>query len=184
MCQKTLISYEKGSSIPNDIYTIVLNSLLNKPDTLITLIESNKNHFTAKEYCKIKEQINKSNVISDKEVEKKSVLTEFNGYTELNNKKIVNMILILSSDGVLKTKLLKEMFYADFLYYKNFGASITGLEYAKLDYGPVPNCYEKILDYCIEKHLIQYQVEYEKDYDCHKIKQIAKNDMQFLIKMN
>ena len=72
--KKTLISYEKGTSIPNDIYTIVLNSLLNKPDTLITLIESNKNHFTTKEYRKIKEQINKSNVISDKEVEKKTYL--------------------------------------------------------------------------------------------------------------
>ena len=52
------------------------------------------------------------------------------------------MILFFAKDTVLKTKLLKEMFYTDFLYYKETCNSITGLEYAKLPYGPVPDQYE------------------------------------------
>ena len=45
-----------------------------------------------------------------------------------------NVIVFFAKDVVLKTKLLKEMFYADFLNYKETGASITGLEYRKLPY--------------------------------------------------
>lgn len=37
-----------------------------------------------------------------------------------------------------KTKLNKILFYADFLYYKKTGASITGQEYMRLDQGPAP----------------------------------------------
>jgi hypothetical protein len=37
-----------------------------------------------------------------------------------------------------KTKLNKILFYADFLYYKKTGDSITGQEYMRLDQGPAP----------------------------------------------
>ena len=47
--KKTLISYEKGKSIPNDIYLIVLKSLIAKPETIVTFIEANKDQFTNKE---------------------------------------------------------------------------------------------------------------------------------------
>lgn len=57
-----------------------------------------------------------------------------------------NLILILCNNSVNKTKLLKEMFYCDFLCYKENGASITGLVYSKLNYGPVPDVMRKFLD--------------------------------------
>ena len=44
--------------------------------------------------------------------------TEYNGYTKLNKEKVYNMIIYLADNTILKTKLLKEMFYADFLFYK------------------------------------------------------------------
>ena len=37
------------------------------------------------------------------------------------------------------------MFYADFLFYKENCKSITGLEYCKLPFGPVPDRFETIL---------------------------------------
>src|ERR1700732_1054589 len=37
-----------------------------------------------------------------------------------------------------KAKLNKVLFYADFLYYKKTGDSITGHEYMRLDQGPAP----------------------------------------------
>lgn len=46
------------------------------------------------------------------------------------------------------------MFYSDFLNYKNTGESITGLEYIKYPFGPVPNNYEILLHYLFEKEII------------------------------
>ena len=51
--KKTLISYEKGTAIPNDNYLIIIKCLIAKPDTIITLVNANKEQFTNREYNKI-----------------------------------------------------------------------------------------------------------------------------------
>lgn len=175
--KKTLVSYEKGTAIPNDNYTIIINTLLSKPDTIIVLIESNKNQFTDNEYFRIQEKISKfSNNEKQLFCNKDFEPTEYNGYTKTDKNKIVNLVLILANKGILKTKLLKEMFYVDFLNYKNTGASITGLEYAKLPYGPVPDNFEKIITDCKNDGLISYDIEYINEYESHNIKSLTKVD--------
>ena len=69
---------------------------------------------------------------------------EFCGYQKLNLEKVFNAILFLCGDGkcVLKTVLNKLLFYADFIHYREYAVSITGLKYAAIDYGPVPDNYE------------------------------------------
>lgn len=99
----------------------------------------------------------------------KNTLTEFNGYTKLDINKVKSMILCFAEDVVLKTKLLQEMFYADFLYYKKIGKSITGLEYAKLNFGPVPNNYEKIINNMVKDGFIDYEIEFNSIYESHNI---------------
>jgi DNA-binding transcriptional regulator YiaG len=182
--KKTLISYEKGTALPNDNYTIIINSLIAKPDTIATLIEANKQQFSDKEYEKIQNKITKFLGNNSKQLfgNGEFIPTEYNGYTKLNKEKIINMILCFADKCVLKTKLLKEMFYADFLYYKNTGASITGLEYAKLNLGPVPDDYEKIINECTENNLITYNIEFENEYECHNIKRVAKINEQIFTK--
>lgn len=64
------------------------------------------------------------------------------GYLKLNMDKVFNAIIFFCAEGVLKTKLNKLLFYADFKYFKEHSTSITGLRYAKLDHGPVPDNYE------------------------------------------
>lgn len=161
--KKTLISYEKGTSIPNDSYFILLKSLMVKPETIITFIDANKEHFTSKEIDKINSKID-MNILSDT-----TSPNEYNGYSKTVKEKISNVILFFAKSSILKTKLLKEMFYADFLYYKNFGKSITGLEYAKLPFGPVPDQYEQILCNEVADNIIDYVVSYNGDYECHNI---------------
>lgn len=166
--KKTLISYEKGTSIPNDIYLITLKMLLDNPEVINFMIDSNKERFTNQEINKINEKISSNNLkqlINNDEVE----LTDFNGYTELNNDKIYNLILLLSDNGILKTKLLKELFYCDFVYYKENCCSITGLEYAKITYGPVPDSFEKILKHLENNNYIKYEINYKGEYEIHKI---------------
>ena len=56
------------------------------------------------------------------------------------------------------------MFYCDFLCYKENGASITGLVYSKLNYGPVPDDYEKILDNFVSSKVLDCDSKFKNDF--------------------
>jgi len=166
--KKTLISYEKGTSIPNDIYLITLRTLMDNPDILINMVNSNMDRYDLKEYKNIKSKLygNNINIIKENINFKPSI---YNGFTKLSIEKIKNMILYFSKDFVHKTKLLKEMFYADFIAYKTLGYSITGLEYVKAPHGPVPDDFEMIINTLVLENVINYDIKYYDDYQCHDI---------------
>jgi putative zinc finger/helix-turn-helix YgiT family protein len=67
---------------------------------------------------------------------------EYSGYKKLDLEKIYNAILFFCKEGVLKTKLNKLLFYADFKHYKEYALSITGARYARIPFGPAPDNYE------------------------------------------
>ena len=87
------------------------------------------------------------------------------------------MILYFSKEGVLKTKLLKELFYADFLCYKHTASSISGLEYVSITYGPVPDNFDTILSECFREKYIDIDVKYKGDYEYHEIKDLVGYDV-------
>ncbi|MEA3295687.1 MAG: Panacea domain-containing protein, partial [Patescibacteria group bacterium] len=90
-------------------------------------------------------------------------LDEYCGYSEFNYEKFVNMILFFAVNikRLFKTKLMKLLFYSDFVNFRNNTLSITGLKYVKNYYGPTPIKYELLLGELFEKY-ITYQVEYVK----------------------
>lgn len=157
--KKTLISYEKGVSIPNDSYLIIIKSLIASPEMITNLVEANKVQFTNKEYNKINNKISIFLANNEKQLllNEEYSPTEYNGYTKFNKEKVYNMIIFLADNTILKTKLLKEMFYADFLFYKENCKSITGLEYCKLPFGPVPDGFETILLNEYQEGMIDYK---------------------------
>lgn len=65
----------------------------------------------------------------------------YSGYKKLSLSKLFQAIIFFCRDGVLKTKLNKLLFFADFKHYKYFASSITGVRYIHLPYGPVPDNY-------------------------------------------
>ena len=180
--KKTLISYEKGESIPNDTYMIVIKTIIDNPETIKLLINANLDRYSFKELNKIENKIDKyftnnMNYLFNK-IEQEA--TEYNGYTEVNFDKVLNIINYLSKDGINKTKLLKEMFYIDFLSYKKYGCSITGLEYSKLPYGPVIDDFENIFENLYINNKIIYEKKYKGEYEKHIIKSnIEFNDKIF-----
>ena len=95
--KKTLVSYELGTSIPNDIYALIIKSLLAKPETILTFVNVNKDNFSEEEYQKIMKNIN--NFLQNDIKDKNEPLNEFNGYTNLDKDKVRSMILYLSEDG-------------------------------------------------------------------------------------
>ena len=53
--------------------------------------------------------------------------------------------------GVTKTKLAKLLYLADFSWYYDHNASMSGLLFRKIQYGPVPDLYFSAIDELLEK---------------------------------
>lgn len=160
--RKTLISYENGTSIPNDNFYIILKMLLNDPSMINNLVLANEQYLTDKDLKKIKEKIGKepNNIILQAFFDNEEDIADYNGYTEFNINKLEEIISNLTNSAISKMKLFKELFYSDFVSYKNIAAGITGLEYVKYAKGPVPNHFEILLDDLYRKGLIDYVTEY------------------------
>ena len=122
---------------------------------MLSMLESSRNQFEERIFDKIR-----NNILCSSDLERNdmsyfyfygnSQRGEYNGYSEMNPNKLQSMVqLIVSKEkyGVSKTKLNKEMFYADFYSYKKYGRSISGLSYRAIQYGPVPEHYETVYDH-------------------------------------
>lgn len=75
-------------------------------------------------------------------------------------------------------KLIKEMFYYDFLSYKYIGKSITGLTSNKYPYGPVPNDYENILNKLQKNNMISINIKIDNDYEYNTINNKVKPNIK------
>ena len=69
-------------------------------------------------------------------------IDEFRGFRSFDMAKFTNAVLYFCKEGVVKTKLNKLLFYADFLNFKDYVISITGAQYARVPFGPAPNNFD------------------------------------------
>ncbi len=145
--------------------------LLKNPENMKILVERNKDKINQRDCKKIMEKLDNilvNNIDStlEENITKKyfnETLDKYCGYTQFNYEKLVNMILFFASKikRLFKTKLMKLLFYSDFLNFRNNTLSISGLKYIKNYYGPTPVKHELFLGELFEKY-ITYQVEYVK----------------------
>lgn len=162
---------------------------------MLTMLEACKNQFDEDAFLKIKK-----NVLCAPETTKKDELhfyfygnskrDLYNGYSEMNAGKLQSMVqLIVSKEqcGVSKTKLNKEMFYADFSSYKKYGRSISGLSYRAIKYGPVPEHYETVYDHIagLTKSIVESNdMEYELLHcDTPDTTSLGKEDIEVIDKV-
>ncbi len=68
-----------------------------------------------------------------------------NGRQTVDLNRLLAAFLVLAAGGELKTKFNKLLFYADFAHYRRHGRGITGLHYARLPHGPVPDDYQALI---------------------------------------
>ena len=165
--------YENGC-VPSESNGRIIAAIKSR-ECMLSMLEACRNQFDENTYSKIKEKVLNS---SD---EKFADINSFyfygntqrgagNGYSEMNPDKLqamVRLIVSMEKDGVSKTKLNKEMFYADFYSYRKYGRSISGLAYRALQYGPVPEHYETVYDHVegIDKRIVANEdFEYELLY--------------------
>ena len=87
-----------------------------------------------------KQEINSLYVIYQEE-------SDLNGYKLLDIEKLSNVIGYFACfvNNLYKVKLMKLLWYADALYYKRHGTSITGLVYKHMPFGALPIAYDEII---------------------------------------
>ena len=80
--------------------------------------------------------------------------------------KLTNMVIFFVSEmkGVVKSKLLKLLWYADFLCYNRHGESISGTAYVHNYYGPIPEHHETLIAYLCEEGAIEIK-PYDGPYE-------------------
>lgn len=73
------------------------------------------------------------------------------------------------STELLKTKLMKLLNYSDMIFYKENGISISGLRYAHLPYGPVPENFDMLFGRMAADNLAHIEVAYDNGYEKHQV---------------
>ena len=144
--------YESGE-VPNISNGRMIRSIMN-PETFLDYVHSSKHLLDENEYLKLIKKI-ESIVISSKENKWRDyahsrIFTyergSENGYgrQSLGHLKNVLLYVIENCQSTFCTKMNKILFYIDFVAYRKYGTSITGLTYRALDYGPVPERWDRI----------------------------------------
>lgn len=103
----------------------------------------------------------------------------YSGYRNPNFEKFTEMVVYFSEQiEPFKTKMNKLLFYADFLMFKQSCFSISGVRYKAIDMGPVPNNFQSIFEYLVNKAEIDiFTTEFPQGYTGEQFK--ARKDRPF-----
>ncbi len=158
-------NYENGE-IPTPAYGNLI-SAASEPHTFMNLVDKAQEHFSENAFKKVKEKVAYLIQTAD---EYKNLCATLNVFSEANNytgfkkpipTKIANLVIYYiqhsKPDFNDKLKINKQLFFTDFTHYKNYGASISGLSYRAIKYGPVPANYDNIYTYLENEQLISSQ---------------------------
>ncbi|MBA7693286.1 hypothetical protein ES703_101865 [subsurface metagenome] len=149
----TIHRYENGA-IQDNVHNSLLR-LIEDPQNIQKFFEANRNKLPSYIASRLEKriasfsqedkeqafQISFERLVSHQHVDSTS------GFKAYDLEKLKNMILYLVNrlGSVLETKLNKLLWYCDFLHSKETSVSITGAQYIRLPFGPVPNNYERII---------------------------------------
>lgn len=137
--------YEAGE-VPSVSNGRMIRSIMN-PDVFIDMVHSSRHILQPKDYEKIIRQSDVSHLHS--EYQPTIFVCErgiYNGYGVLSADRVKNVLLyvLMKCGDVFYTKMNKLLFYADFVAYRQLGISITGLSYKAIEFGPVPERWDRI----------------------------------------
>ena len=144
--------YEQGE-VPNVSNGRMIRSIMN-PKVMLEMVESSRNELSVSDYEKITDKVKA--IIANHEAYKMELYETRrifnkprganNGYAQLSLNRLKNIMLYVLNrcDDVWCTKMNKLLFYIDFISYRERGMAMTGLSYWAIDYGPVPERWDRI----------------------------------------
>ena len=144
--------YETGE-VPSVSNGRMIRSIMN-PKVFLDLVESARQVLTEKEYNTITEKVKR--VIeqsSDYHAERYECRRVFgslrgadNGYSSLSLPRLKAILLMVLEEcgEIFCTKMNKLLFYIDFVSYRQRGMAMSGLAYRAIDFGPVPDRWDRV----------------------------------------
>ncbi|MCQ2146957.1 MAG: DUF4065 domain-containing protein [Bacteroidales bacterium] len=162
--------YEQ-EEIPSVSNGRMIRSIMN-PKIMMDMVECARECLEEKEYKRlaghVKSMIDKEDANRIKQYDMERVFAstrgEENGYGQLSLVRLKNVMLYILNRcaDVWTTKMNKILFYIDFVSYRELGTSITGLSYRAIEYGPVPERWDRVYSQFDEIHQVPRSVgDYE-----------------------
>ena len=173
---KTIRRYENGAVQDRAHNSLLL--FLREPENMRTYLTENEVALEEKQIARLLETVEKLEQDTDFRVGRRyfdlffsKIPCEENGFKGFDYEKLCAMVLFFAhkSAGLLKTKLMKLLNYSDMIFYKENGLSISGLKYAHLPYGPVPDNFDMILGKMAADHIAHIEVLYDGAYENHQV---------------
>ena len=173
---KTICRYENGAVQDRAHNSLLL--CLREPENMRTYLTENEVGLDEKQVVKLLDTVDKLEQDTDFRVSRRyfdlffsRIPCEENGFKGFDYEKLCAMVLFFAhkSAGLLKTKLMKLLNYSDMIFYKENGISISGLKYAHLPYGPVPDNFDMILGKMAADHIAHIEVFYDGMYENHQV---------------
>ena len=157
---KTIRRYENGAVQDRAHNSLML--FLREPENMRTYLTENEVALDEKQVAKLLNTVDKLEQDTDFRADRRyfdlffsRIPCEENGFKGFDYEKLCAMVLFFvhKSAGLLKTKLMKLLNYSDMIFYKENGLSISGLKYAHLPYGPVPDNFDMIFGKMAADHI-------------------------------
>ena len=172
---KTICRYENGSIQDKAHNSLLL--FLREPENMRTYLMENEIVLDEKQKAKLLDTVDKLEQDTEYQVGRRFDLffsripSEQNGFKGFDYEKLCAMVLFFANKSIelLKTKLMKLLHYSDMIFYKENGISISGLKYAHLPYGPVPDHFDMILGKMEADHIAHIDVFYDGVYEKHQV---------------
>lgn len=178
---KTIRRYENGA-VQDKAHNSLL-VFLREPENMHYYLENNKIELSERQLNNLSEVVvqlqNKEGYGTARSLLKywqKIKPCEENGFKSFDYEKFCGMVLFFANknEKILKTKLMKLLNYADMIFYKENGVSISGSRYLHFQFGPVPEKYDFIFGEMDIDNIAHIEVEYENGYEKHEIVPDAK----------
>lgn len=173
---KTICRYENGSIQDKAHNSLLL--FLREPENMRTYLMENEIVLDEKQRLKLLDTVDKLEQDTEYQADRQffdiffsRTPSEENGFKGFDYDKLCAMVLFFAhkNSELLKTKLMKLLNYSDMIFYKENGTSISGLKYAHLPYGPVPDNFDMVLGKMAADHLAHIEVVYDGAYEKHQV---------------
>lgn len=174
--------YEDGE-VPSESNGKMIRSAMN-PKVFLDLVKSSRHQLTDREYAKITARV-EDVIDQSKGGRDESFVAErlflsgrglANGFAPQSTQRLKNLLLyVLGQMGeTFQTKMNKVLFYIDFLSYRERGIAISGLAYNAIEFGPVPQRWDRVYSAFDE---VEEQLRLVQGQECMSLKADAEADM-------
>ena len=174
--------YEMGE-VPSESNGKMIRSAMN-PKTFLDLVMNSRNQLSEKDLTRIAARV--QDVIAhstDRSLEQWTSAWLFrtgrglaNGFAPQSPERLKNLLLyVLGQMGdTFQTKMNKVLFYIDFLSFRERGLAISGLAYQALEFGPVPQRWDRVYSAFDD---IEQQTKLVQEQECISLLSVGQADM-------